>query len=288
METDQSVSLRDKRCSDDRDVVDDSTIKDNFQLTTDNNKQCDADSLHKELGAQESASNLSLDDFSQVMTDFLLDNETAVNLKSEDEFSERSFQVLESVFQNEVHSTQIVNKSRDRTIEPSSFISIQKKNDNKAGEIQLRRPSNWEHDSVEGAFPEKRRRLYETQLDSAIRNTSSSAEQTALDTEDSEADQHFCKHVIISNLGMSGERKSVAKLNIQAILHNIEFGVSIELLDVSKVKNEDGQRESSLAEVDNIFCMTTLVPVLKRLSDERKSWAKVEIQRMLHEARFVG
>ena len=291
-ESDPSVPLRDKSGNDDRNIVDDRADKNNFHLTADNNKQCDVNNIHKELDAQGSTSNLTLDDLSQVMTNSSLDNETAVNLNSQDELSGSSSQLSGSVFQNDVHSTQVVNKSRDGTVKPANLISVQKekilKSDNKAGEIQLRRSSNSEHDSIESTVSEKRRRLCEPGLESATGNTTSNADWDALDTEDSEADKYFCKHVIISNLGkLSGERKSVAKLNIQAILHNTEFGASIELLDVSKVKNDDG-RESSTAEVDNIFCMTTIIPVLERLSDERKSWAKVEIQRMLYDARFVG
>ena len=99
----------------------------------------------------------------QVMTDFMLDNETAANLNCDDESAERSFQTLECVLQNDVHSSQIVHEPQDIPIEPSNFISIQKekvlKNDNIANENQLRRQSKSEH-----AVPEKRRRLTELEL----------------------------------------------------------------------------------------------------------------------------
>ena len=290
-ETHETVTVLQKRNADVPDHAVDPTCTDNFQIN-DNNRQCNVDNLQMELNAQEPTSNSILDDFSQVMTDFILDNETALTLNSEDESTERSFQMLESVIQTEVSSSQVENTPQDTLVEPSNSISTHREkileNNSKGGEIQSRSPSNCGYDAVEDAVPEKRRRLNEPENNHLVGNTSSSSNQTAVDNDDSEVDKYFCRHVIISNLGkLSGERKSVAKLNIHAILHNVEFGASIELLDVPKVNNNEGQRANSSAELDNIFCVTTIIPVLRRLSDERKSWAKVEIHRILHDARFV-
>ena len=80
VETDQFVPLRENSGNDDRDTEDDRSSKDDLNMT-DTNKQRGVDNLRKEISVQESTSNLMLDDFSQVMTDFMLDNETAANLK---------------------------------------------------------------------------------------------------------------------------------------------------------------------------------------------------------------
>ena len=116
-----------KSGNDDRNIVDDRADKNNFHLTADNNKQCDVNNIHKELDAQGSTSNLTLDALSQVMTNSSLDNETAVNLNSQDELSGSSSQLSRSVFQNDVHSTQVVNKSRDGTVKPANLVSKRKR-----------------------------------------------------------------------------------------------------------------------------------------------------------------
>ena len=100
---------------------------------------------------------------------------------------------------------------------------------------------------------------------------------------------YFCENMVMPCLvKICGERKSAAKLNIQAVLHNIEFGTSIATTDFSHIKTQNSASVQSPYSIsqDKAFCMSVINPSLKRLSEEKKSWAKLEIQRVLHEARF--
>ena len=174
-ETDQSVQLRENSGNDDRDVEDDRSSND-FNMT-DIKEQRGVDNRCKEFSAQEPTSNL-IDDFSQVMTDFILDNEAGAKLNYDNESAERGFQMLDSVLQNEVHSSQVVHEPQEKSIEPLNFINIQNEkvleNDNVADENKLRRQSNSEHDTFKDAVPEKRKRLTEPEMDNLAGNRNSS------------------------------------------------------------------------------------------------------------------
>ena len=105
-------------------------------------------------------------------------------------------------------------------------------------------------------------------------------------------DQEFCEHLVLPALGkLCKERKSIAELNVLTLLHNVKFGTSAPLYDVSSAISRCSHQESSEAiqgksAKDVNLCFNVIVPALRDMTENQNSWTKIEIQRILHEARF--
>ena len=125
----------------------------------------------------------------------------------------------------------------------------------------------------------------------SIKDDESLKEQEPISMEP-DKDQEFCEHIVLPALGkLCKERKSIAELNVQTLLHNVKFGTSAPLYDVSSVISRCSHQESSEAlqgysGKDVNLCFNVIVPALKDMTENQNSWTKIEIQRILHEARF--
>ena len=101
-------------------------------------------------------------------------------------------------------------------------------------------------------------------------------------------EETLCCNVLIPALQkLSNERKSLAKLEILRTLHNIEFQTGVpSILNCGMMPWASHSTQYETGHEDKRFCFTLVLPTLKRLDEERKSLALLEIQRVLHSLRF--
>ena len=100
-------------------------------------------------------------------------------------------------------------------------------------------------------------------------------------------DEHCFLHLILSTLcKLGGERRSLAKLEIHRVLHNIENGAKIPTIVMATDRIPVSvATQNEVKETEN-FCRYIVVPALQGLDEERKSLAQLEIQTVLHNFRF--
>ena len=100
---------------------------------------------------------------------------------------------------------------------------------------------------------------------------------------ESNEDENFCRYLVLPCLGkFNDEMNSLAKLNIQISLYNIEHGMSVSLVAAPHVNAVDQRQRAE----DEAFCRHLVVPTLKKLTPERNSRAKLEICWALHSIQF--
>ena len=155
----------------------------------------------------------------------------------------------------------------------------------------LHRNQSWKRNrsvlsTIENEIPVKRGRQC------SIIDVESEKEQAPMSTEP-DKDQEFCEHLVLPVLRkLCKERKSIAELNIQTLLHNVKFGTSVPLYDVVSAIARCSHQESSSETLpgystrDINLCFNVIVPALRNMTQNENSWTKIEIQRILHEARF--
>ena len=94
-------------------------------------------------------------------------------------------------------------------------------------------------------------------------------------------DRNFFHNLLVPTLKKLGkERKSLAKLEIHRILHNIEFQTALpSMLPSNNEHSQECNKGNTSEDEDEAFCFSLVVPILNRLDEERKSLAVLEIQR---------
>ena len=115
--------------------------------------------------------------------------------------------------------------------------------------------------------------------------SSAPTESPLLSTMDREEKRFF--KMVISDLGrVYGERKSLVELEIGKILHHAQYSASLETYKATRLAPQNAtsvpdDNNRVLTEQQNEdFCINRILPILKRLDNDRKMWAKLKI----HEA----
>ena len=101
-------------------------------------------------------------------------------------------------------------------------------------------------------------------------------------------EENLCHNVLIPGLQrLSENRKSLAKIEILRVLHNVEFRASFPSYVNTGVMpwNSECIKHTTRND-DRSFCSMLVLPTLRRLDEERKSFAVLEIQKVLHSLRF--